>query len=54
MLLISEDLDELLSISDRLIVMFKGRIVGTFAVADASVERLGELMAGVGIATEAA
>ena len=53
-LLISEDLDELLSISDRLIVMFKGRIVGTFAVADASVERLGELMAGVGIATEAA
>ena len=53
-LLISEDLDELLSLSDRLIVMFEGRIVGSFAVADASVERLGELMAGVGVGTEAA
>jgi len=51
-LLISEDLDEVLSLSDRLIVMFKGRVVGTFAVADASVGRLGELMAGVGIGTE--
>ena len=48
-LLISEDLDELLAISDRLVVMFKGAIVGGFDIADASVERIGELMAGVGV-----
>ena len=48
-LLISEDLDELFAISDRLAVMFKGEIVGGFNIADASVERVGELMAGVGI-----
>ena len=48
-LLISEDLDELLAISDRLVVMFEGRLVGGFDIADASVERIGELMAGVGV-----
>ena len=48
-LLISEDLDELFAISDRLAVMFKGEIVGVFNIADASVERVGELMAGVGV-----
>ncbi len=53
-LLISEDLDELLSVSDRLIVMFEGRIVGTFAAAAASVEQLGELMTGVGTEADAA
>jgi len=29
-LLISEDLDELLALSDRLLVMFEGRIVGEY------------------------
>ncbi|MCY3560106.1 MAG: ABC transporter ATP-binding protein [bacterium] len=53
-LLISEDLDEAISVSDRLIVMFEGRVVGAFSAAEASVERLGELMAGVGIEAEAA
>ena len=48
-LLISEDLDELFAISDRLVVMFKGAIVASFDVADASVERIGEFMAGVGV-----
>ena len=48
-LLISEDLDELLAISDRLVVMFKGAIVGGFDIVNASVERIGELMAGVGV-----
>jgi simple sugar transport system ATP-binding protein len=47
-LLISEDLDELVAMSDRLVVMYRGRLVGAFARAEASVEILGELMAGVG------
>ena len=49
-LLVSEDLDELLAMSDRLIVMYEGRIVGGMAVADADLERLGMLMAGRGMA----
>ena len=49
-LLVSEDLDELLALSDRLIVMYEGRIVGGMAVADADLERLGMLMAGRGMA----
>ena len=51
-LLISEDLDELLVMSDRLIVMFHGRIVGAFATREATVDVLGELMAGVGVGME--
>ena len=47
-LLVSEDLDELLALSDRLVVVYEGRIVGEMAVADADVEHLGMLMAGGG------
>jgi general nucleoside transport system ATP-binding protein len=47
-LLVSEDLDELLALSDRLVVMYEGRIVGEMDVAAADVERLGMLMAGRG------
>lgn len=47
---ISEDLDELLKLSDRVLVMFAGRIVGALPVAEAAspegMERLGLLMAG--------
>lgn len=46
-LLISEDLDEILALSDRIAVMFEGRIVGVVDRADASAEKLGLLMAGV-------
>ena len=49
-LLVSEDLDELLAIADRLLVMYEGRLVGEMAVADADPERLGLLMAGRGAA----
>ena len=49
-LLVSEDLDELLALSDRLIVMYEGRIVGRMDVADADLERIGMLMAGRGVA----
>jgi ABC-type uncharacterized transport system ATPase subunit len=47
-LLVSEDLDELLALSDRLVVLYEGRVVGEMAVADAEIEQLGMLMAGRG------
>ena len=45
-LLITEDLDELLALSDRIIVLFEGRIAGEMAAAGSDVEQLGLLMAG--------
>ena len=45
-LLISEDLDELLALSDRLLVLYEGEIVGRLAAEEATAERLGLLMAG--------
>ena len=45
-LLISSELDEIRALSDRIAVMFEGRIVETVAAADATEERLGLLMAG--------
>jgi general nucleoside transport system ATP-binding protein len=47
-LLVSEDLDELLALADRLVVLYEGRIVGEMAAAGADLERLGMLMAGRG------
>ena len=46
-LLISEDLDELLALSDRIAVIFEGQIIGTVPAAGADPEHLGLLMAGV-------
>jgi general nucleoside transport system ATP-binding protein len=45
-LLVSEDLDELLGLADRLIVLYEGRVVGEMRAAEADPERLGMLMAG--------
>jgi len=45
-LLISEDLDEIISLSDRIIVMYEGRIVGELDAAQADRERIGLLMGG--------
>jgi simple sugar transport system ATP-binding protein len=45
-LLMSEDLDELVSLSDRIVVLYEGRIVGRVEAADADPEHLGMLMAG--------
>jgi ABC-type uncharacterized transport system ATPase subunit len=45
-LLLSEDLDEILSLSDRVAVIYEGRIVATVDRADADVEELGLLMGG--------
>jgi ABC-type uncharacterized transport system ATPase subunit len=47
-LLVSEDLDELLALADRLIVLYEGRVVGEMPAAGADPERLGILMSGRG------
>jgi general nucleoside transport system ATP-binding protein len=44
--LISEELDELLNLCDRLIVLYEGRIMGTFDAKDADLETIGLLMGG--------
>ncbi len=46
-LLISEDLDEILLLSDRIAVMYEGRIMEVLSRAEATPERIGLLMAGV-------
>jgi len=45
-LLISEDLDEILALADRIVVMYEGAVVGERDAQLASVEDLGLLMAG--------
>jgi general nucleoside transport system ATP-binding protein len=45
-LLISEDLEELFTLSDRLIVLYGGTIVGSFAPEDSNVFEVGHLMTG--------
>jgi general nucleoside transport system ATP-binding protein len=46
-LLISEDLDEVLNLSDRIAVMYEGRIMGIVNREQATTEGLGLMMAGV-------
>ena len=43
---ISEDLDELVRIADRVAVIYEGRIMGTFPAGEADQEEIGLLMAG--------
>jgi simple sugar transport system ATP-binding protein len=45
-LLVSEDLDELLALSDRIVVMYEGCIVGSLPASEATPAQLGLLMAG--------
>ncbi len=45
-LLISEDLEELFALSDRLIVLYQGEIVGAFIPAETNVYEVGHLMTG--------
>ena len=45
-LLISEDLDEILALSDRIIVISNGRLSNPSSRGERSVRELGELMAG--------
>ncbi len=46
-IVISEDLEELFSLSDRIAVMFEGRINGVVPIEAATVQKIGMLMAGV-------
>ena len=45
-LLVSEDLDELLKLSDRILVMSEGKIVYESAIAEADFGIIGQRMAG--------
>jgi ABC-type uncharacterized transport system ATPase subunit len=45
-LLISEDLDEIMALADRVVVMYEGRLVGEATAEEATVEELGLMMAG--------
>ncbi|MDC6167367.1 ABC transporter ATP-binding protein [Paucibacter sp. XJ19-41] len=47
LLVVSEELDELFEISDRLLVMAKGRLSPAVPVAEATVEKIGEWMSGL-------
>lgn len=46
-LLISMDLDEVLALSDHIIVLYEGRVTGEVTASEAKVEEIGLLMAGV-------
>lgn len=48
LIVISEDLEELLVLSDRIAVMYEGRIAGTLDAKEASIASLGLLMTGAG------
>jgi len=46
-LLISEDLDEIRALSDRIAVMYEGRIIGIVDAKESTPAQLGLMMAGV-------
>jgi simple sugar transport system ATP-binding protein len=46
-LLISEDLDEIRTLSDRIAVMYEGKIVGIVERDQATVDQIGLMMAGI-------
>ncbi|HMA16246.1 MAG TPA: ABC transporter ATP-binding protein [Kiloniellaceae bacterium] len=52
-LLVSVELDEIMSLSDRILVMFEGRIVGEMPASEASERRLGLMMANAATEEEA-
>ncbi len=46
-LLVSADFDEVLNLSDRILIIFEGKIIGELSREQASVEALGKLLGGV-------
>ncbi len=46
-LLISEDLEELMTVADRIAVLYEGRIMGILSCKETDTEKLGMMMAGV-------
>ena len=53
-LLVSAELDEVLALADRIVVMYRGRFVGPYAAGELSREQIGLLMAGAGAGAVAA
>ena len=51
-LLVSVELDEILSLSDRILVMFEGQIMGEVSAKDANEREIGLLMAGISKETD--
>jgi simple sugar transport system ATP-binding protein len=47
-LLVSTELDEIMSLADTIAVMYKGKIVKIMSAEEATKERIGLLMAGAG------
>ena len=45
-LLVSEDLEEVLELSDRVAVMYEGKILGVFYTSRINIEEVGLMMAG--------
>ena len=45
-LLISEDLDEILALADRVVVIYEGELTGDFDPERATIEEIGLAMAG--------
>jgi simple sugar transport system ATP-binding protein len=45
-LLISEELDEIMSLADRIVVMYEGQIMGELSPDEADLEKIGLMMAG--------
>jgi len=45
---VSLELDEVMNLSDRILVMYEGRVVGEFDPKQTTVEELGLYMAGAG------
>jgi ABC-type uncharacterized transport system ATPase subunit len=52
-LLISEELDEIMSLSDRIVVMYEGQIMGELSAAEADLEQIGLMMAGTRLSRQA-
>ncbi|HUF38650.1 MAG TPA: ABC transporter ATP-binding protein [Anaerolineales bacterium] len=50
-LLISEELEELLALSDRIAVIYEGRIMGTMSADEADIQRIGLMMMGTPLET---
>ena len=46
-LLISEDLERIMTLSDRIAVIYEGKIVGIVPTADAKISEIGQMMTGV-------
>ncbi|MEP6984450.1 MAG: ABC transporter ATP-binding protein [Chloroflexota bacterium] len=51
-LIVSEDLDETLLLSDRILVIYAGHIVGEFTAGQANIDHISLLMAGSKVATD--